>query len=96
MLGTPDYANTLEELEQRWTEISRQYIFMYPGGAGARIEQFLMIPDFMNVKSRKESQILPLWFPNKLQGFLPDEQGGFVGPVTSYFKRLDSNHRQFW
>ena len=96
VLDTPDYPTTEEDLEERWKEISRQYIFMYPGGAGAKIEQFLMVPDFIEVKERIESAHLPLWFPDRTRGFIPETQGGWVGPVVSYYNREDSNHRSYW
>jgi hypothetical protein len=92
----PNYPKTEEELEDNWNEISKQYIFMYPGGAGMRVEQFLMIPDFTLVKKRIESPILPYWFPDKYSGFIPDIQGGWTGPVVSYYKRIDSNYRSYW
>ena len=76
--------------------ISQTYIFMYPGGSGARIEQYLKIEDFLVVTERIESPILPLWFENKFSGFIPDVQGGWSGPIISYYSRMDSNHRQFW
>ena len=69
---------------------------MYPGGSGARIEQYLNIPDFTNVRERIESPILPYWFEDKFAGFIPDVQGGFSGPIVSYYKRIDDFERKYW
>ena len=92
----PNYPKSEEDLEEIWTEISQQYIFMYPGGSGARIEQFLKIPDFTVVRKREQSLILPYWFENKYSGFLPDLQGGWSGPIVSYYKRIDCKKRVYW
>ena len=92
----PNRPNSEDELEELWTEISQQYILMYPGGAGARIEQFLKIPDFTEVIKREESSILPPWFENKYSGFLTDIQGGWSGPIVSYYKRNDCKRRAYW
>ena len=69
---------------------------MYPGGSGARIEQFIKIEDSVKVKNRIESPILPLWFENQYSGFIPDVQGGWSGPIISYYSRVDDKYRQFW
>jgi hypothetical protein len=69
---------------------------MYPGGSGSRIEQFLKIPDFTQVKKRIQSPILPYWFEDKYSGFITDVQGGWTGPIVSYYSRVDSTRRSFW
>ena len=94
--GKPTYPETEEELEDAWNEICQQYIFLYPGGSGLRVEQFLKIPDFMKVNRRKESPFLPYWFKDKTQGYIPDFQGGWSGPIVSYYRRLDSIMRSYW
>jgi hypothetical protein len=69
---------------------------MYPGGSGARIEQYLKISDFTHVTERVESPILPYWFENKFSGFIPDVQGGYSGPLVSFYKRNDSIIINYW
>ena len=50
-----------------WMELAKYFIFMYPGGSAFRVEQFLKIPDFTEVRNRIESPYLPYWFPNKFR-----------------------------
>ena len=79
---------------------------MYPGGGGARIEQYLKIPNFTNVKRRTEVRTMPYYFEDKFSGFIPDTsdslypgppaQGGFKYPIVSYYKRNDCNERKYW
>lgn len=69
---------------------------MYPGGSGIRIEQYLKIEEFMMVKERLESPDLPYWFHNKRSGFIPCVQGGWSGPIVSYYSRVDSISRSYW
>ena len=69
---------------------------MYPGGSGLRVEQFLKIEEFMEVRERVESPYLPYWFPSKFGGFIPDVQGGWSGPITSFYSRVDSIVRSYW
>ena len=66
------------------------------GGSGMRVEQFLKIPDFTEVKNREESLVLPFWFENKFSGFVTDVQGGWSGPIVSYYKRVDCLRRSYW
>ena len=71
---------------------------MYPGGSGLRVEQFLNIEDWMIVKNREESVMLPYWFPEKekTHGFIPGYQGGWAGPIKSYYSRVDTKIRYNW
>ena len=94
--GRPTYPETEEALEGSWNEISQQFIFLYPGGSGLRVEQFLKIDDFMKINRRQESPFLPYWFKDKTQGFIPKFQGGWSGPIISYYGRLDTKMRKYW
>ena len=94
--GRPTYPETEEALEGSWNEISQQYIFLYPGGSGLRVEQFLKIEDLMKINRRQESPFLPYWFKDKTQGFIPKFQGGWSGPIISYYGRLDTKMRKYW
>ena len=94
--GRPTYPETEEALECSWNEISQQYIFLYPGGSGLRVEQFLKIEDLMKINRRQESPFLPYWFKDKTQGFIPKFQGGWSGPIISYYGRLDTKMRKYW
>ena len=69
---------------------------MYPGGAGARIEQFLKIDENAEVKKRRESSFLPLWWENEYSAYIPGEQSGWIGPISSVYSRIDAKHRKFW
>ena len=69
---------------------------MYPGGSSIRIEQYLKIEEFMTVKERLESPDLPYWFQEKRSGFIPGIQGGWGGPIVSYYSRVDSKSRSYW
>ena len=79
---------------------------MYQGGGGARIEQYLKIPNFTNVERRTEVRTMPYYFEDKFSGFIPDTsdslypgppaQGGFKYPIVSYYKRNDCNERKYW
>ena len=92
----PNYPKTEQDLESYWKEISRQYIFMYPGGAGARIEQYLKIDENAEVKKRRESSFLPLWWENEYSAYIPGDQSGWIGPISSVYSRIDAKHRKFW
>lgn len=95
----PNYPETEIEIEDKWNEISKQYVFMYPGGSGFRVEQYIKIEEFMEVKNRIESPYLPNWFKYKngfKNGFIPDVQGGWIGPILSYHSRVDSKSRSYW
>ena len=92
----PNYPETEKDLEANWNEISRQYIMMYPGGAGARIEQYLRIEENVELKTRKESAFLPLWWENEFSAYIPGEQSGWIGPINSVYSRVDANYRKFW
>ena len=95
--GKPTYPQTEEDLENNWNEISRQYIMMYPAGAGARIEQYLKIEEKLEQPAkRRESSWLPLWWEDEFSAYLPGVQNGWAGPVTSLYARVDTKFRQFW
>ena len=93
----PNYPETEEDLEQHWNEICRQYVFMYPGGSGARVEQYLKIEETLEKSvKRRESSWLPLWWEDEYSAYIPGEQNGWAGPVTSLYSRIDAKFRQFW
>ena len=71
---------------------------MYPGGAAFKALQFVwkendeVFPCYSlnSGKSYREiSSCVPYWFQNRRNGYIPGVQAGFIGPVTSYYERLD-------
>ena len=50
----------------------------------------------VNIRERRVSPFLPEWFDDKKSGYVQDYQNGWLGPIIMYFKRVDSNYRQYW
>ena len=78
---------------------------MYPGGAMIKVYQFAMkenidgYPRYWPIdepKYREESPCVPLWFEDRSRGYVRGVQGGLIGPVVSYYERVDSINRSFW
>ena len=75
---------------------------MYDGGAGMKVFQFVKkecndgYPCYWRSSKREESPCVPIWFENRSKGYIQGVQSGFVGPVVSYYQRVDAKRRSFW
>jgi hypothetical protein len=87
---------TMRELEDSgWPEIARIFGFMYPGGAGLRFEYYRYM-EGPKPSERRETQDLPSWWPgNGYAAFIRDYQGGWAGPIISYWRRKNVNNGYF-
>ena len=70
---------------------------MYPGGSVCKIFQFIRrenddgYPSYgLNTGEREESPCVPFWFPDRKSGYIQGVQSGFIGPVVSFYQRMDS------
>lgn len=88
--------NTIDKLiKAGWPEVGRTYCFLYPGGAGARIEQYKYLPGEEN-KTRISAENVPQWWPEGPSSwYIHGHQGGWAGPVTSFYRRIDTIN-SFW
>lgn len=89
----PDTQQKLDEAG--WPEVGRIYCFLYPGGAGARVEQYKNKAG-VQTTIRKSADNVPHWWPEGASSwYIFQQQGGWTGPVTSFYKRIDSINA-FW
>ena len=99
------FPKTLDQLEETgWPEVGRIFVFMYPGGAGCRVEQY----KYLNI-DRSEApplqdyflycttpQNLPRWWPEgEKAGFVKGFKSGWAGPVISFWRRTETNSKFF-
>lgn len=84
--GIPVSIKHLEE--NGGPEVARVYGFMYPGGAGMRLEHYKFL-DGPKPRDRMETPEMPSWWPGggKFCGFLRDYQCGWAGPIVSFWRR---------
>ena len=90
--GAPASINELENID--WPELARVYGFMYPGGAGMRIESYRYI-DGPEPRRRIEAPGMPLWWPSAFTGFIKGVQSGWAGPMISFWRRESVNNPFF-
>ena len=69
---------------------------MYPGGSGMKVHEFIHYSDGTEAPKRQEATGLPSWFEDKFSGYIPGTQSGMCGPVVSFFRRIDSQKRNYW
>jgi hypothetical protein len=88
---------SLKELENiSWPELARVYGFMYPGGAGMRLEYYRFM-DGPEPKKRIETPEMPIWWPGggNFSGFKSGFQCGWAGPIISFWRRESLNNPFF-
>jgi hypothetical protein len=93
-VGLPDSIFKLEN--SGWPEVGRAFAFMYPGGAGCRVEYFKFC-DGPSPKERVETPETPLWWPgnNRTSGYRKNIQAGWAGPLISFWKRTSDINEFF-
>ena len=90
--GAPVSLHELENIS--WPELAHVYGFIYPGGAGMRIESYRFITG-PEPRRRIEAPGMPLWWPGAFSGFIKGVQGGWAGPMISFWRRESVNNSFF-
>ena len=88
---------TMVELEDSgWPELARVYGFVYKGGAGMRMEHYKYL-DGPKPKERSETPDMPTWWPGRgrFGGYVKNIQGGWAGPIVSFWTRKSENNGYF-
>ena len=99
------FPKTLDQLEETgWPEVGRIFVFMYPGGAGCRVEQY----KYLNIDRSEAPPLqdyflycttplnLPRWWPEgEKAGFVKGVKSGWAGPVISFWRRTETNSKFF-
>lgn len=80
-------VDTIRKLEKcGWPEIGRAYAFMYPGGAGCRLE-FYKYKEGPHPRKRRDTFFIPFYWERGTEGYIENVQAGWTGPIISYWKR---------
>ena len=87
--------DTIIKLEDSgWPEIGRAYAFMYPGGAGCRLE-FYKYKEGPHPRKRIETFYIPFYWSRGEEGYIENVQAGWTGPIISFWRRTKTDNPFF-
>ena len=89
--------STIQELEDSGRpEIGRVFGFLYPGGAGLRMEHYKFL-EGPKPEERRQTPEIPSWWPGwgQFAGYIKDFQYGWAGPVVSFWRRSSIDNGYF-